>query len=81
MRRLELRAYNGQWDNRGVVTRLRRKLERCAAQGECVLLDGEDVQGLSPQALHVLVMGLPENKIRPVGFPALRPFPLPSGLR
>ena len=81
MRRLELRVYNGQWDNRGVVTRLRRKLERCAAQGECVLLDGEDVQGLSPQALHVLVMGLPENKVKAIGFPALRPFPLPSGLR
>ena len=78
MRRLELRAYNGQWDNRGVITRLRRKLERCAAQGECVLLDGEDVVGLTPQALYVLVMGLPENKIKAIGFPTLRPFPLPS---
>ena len=78
MRRLELRTYNGQWDNRGVIMRLRHKLERCAAQGECVLLDGEDVVGLSPQALYALVMGLPESKIKPIGFPALRPVPLPS---
>jgi len=80
MRRFELRAYNGQWENRGVITRLRRKLERCAAQGECVLLDGEGVEGLSSQQLYALVRGLPENKVRPAGFPALRPFPVPTRL-
>ena len=78
MRRVELRIFNGSWEKRGVVARLRRKFERAAAQGECLILDGEDVSGLSPQALHALVRGLPENKVKPIGFPALRPYPLPT---
>ncbi len=81
MRRVKLRFYNGSWEKRGVVARLRRKFERAAAQGECLILDGEDVSGLSPQALHTLVRGLPENKVKPIGFPALRPYPLPTRVR
>ena len=73
-----MKVYNHQFQNRGVLARIRRKLERSVAQGECVLLDGEGVEGLSPQDLYALVAGLPENKIRAIGFPALRPFPLPS---
>ena len=80
MRRLEIKVYNHQFQNRGVLARIRRKLERSVTQGECVLLDGEGVEGLSPQDLYALVAGLPENKIRAIGFPALRPFPLPSAL-
>jgi hypothetical protein len=78
LRRIELCAYNGRWENRGVVARLRRKFERSAAQGECLILDGEGVEGLSPQALHALVLGLPEDKVKPIGFPALLPSPLPT---
>lgn len=81
MRRLEVKVYNHQFQNRGVLTRIRRKLERSVTQGECVLFDGEGVEGLSPQDLYSLVAGLPENKIRHIGFTALRPFPLPSALR
>jgi hypothetical protein len=80
LRRLEVKVYNHQFQNRGVLARIRRKLERAVTQGECVLLDGEGVEGLSPQDLYALVAGLPENKIRAIGFPALRPFPLPSAL-
>ena len=75
-----MKVYNHQFQNRGVLARIRRKLERSVTQGECVLLDGEGVEGLSPQDLNSLVRGLPENKIRAIGFPALRPFPLPSAL-
>jgi len=81
VRRIILSDFNGQWEHRGVITRLRGKLERASAQGECLLLDGEDVHGLSPQGLHFLVTGLPENKVKAIGFPALRPFPLPPRLR
>ena len=77
MRRVELRIFNGSWEKRGVVAPLRRKFESAAAQGECLILDGEDVSGLSSQALHALVLGHPENKVKPIGFPALRPYPLP----
>jgi hypothetical protein len=80
LRRLEVKVYNHQFQNRGVLARIRRKLVRSVTQGECVLLDGEGVEGLSPQDLYALVAGLPENKIRAIGFPALRPFPLPSAL-
>jgi hypothetical protein len=80
MRRVELRIFNNSWERRGVIARLRRKFERSAALGECLILDGEGVSGLSPQALHALVLGLPENKVKPTGFPSLRPYPLPSRL-
>jgi hypothetical protein len=78
VRRVELRIFNGSWEKRGVLNRLRRKFERAAAQGECLILDGEDVSGLSPQALHALVLGLPESKVKVIGFPALRPYALPT---
>ncbi len=77
MRRLRLADYNGRWRDRGVLRRLRHKLEQSAALGECVLADGEDVEGLSPVQVFALFAGLPWQKIRPLGFPALRPFPLP----
>jgi hypothetical protein len=77
MRRLELKEYNGQFEHSGVLRRLRHKLERTAELGECLLVDGEDVEGLSPVQVRLLFFGLPSEKIRPVGFPMLRPFPLP----
>jgi hypothetical protein len=58
LRRLEVKVYNHQFQNRGVLARIRRKLERSVTQGECVLLDGEGVEGLSPQDLYALIAGL-----------------------
>ena len=75
MRRIELKHFNGQWKNRGVVHRIRRKLERSIAQGECVLLDGEDVVDLELPFLRAIVEGLPEDKFLLIGFSALQPFP------
>jgi hypothetical protein len=77
LRRIELKVYNGSYGFPGVLERLRRKLERSAELGECLMVDGEDVEGLSPVQVRMLFFGLPSEKIRPVGFPALRPFPLP----
>lgn len=79
--RIELKRYNGQWGNRGVVDRLRRKLERRVAQGECVLLDGEDVVGLDLPVLRAVVEGLPQDKFRLLGFTTLQPFALPGGVQ
>lgn len=76
MRRLELKVHNGAWGP-AVLQRLRRKLERSAELGECLLVDGEDVEGLSALQIKELFFGLPPEKVRPVGFPALRPFPIP----
>jgi hypothetical protein len=59
--------------------RIHRKLSRAIAQGECVLLDGEDVVGLELEALQAIVTGLPEDKVRLLGFADLRSFPLPDG--
>ena len=52
-----MKVYNHQFQNRGVLVRIRRKLERSVRQGECVLLDGEGVEGLTPQDLYSLVAG------------------------
>jgi hypothetical protein len=78
VRRIELKRYNGQWNHRGVVERIRRKLTRSISQGECVLLDGEDVVGLKTAVLRAMVDGLPRDKLRLVGFPAFQPYPLPG---
>ncbi len=77
MRRLRLADYNGQWERRGVLERLRRKLLQSAVLGECVIVDGEEVEGLSPLQVNALFSGLPWEKIRPAGIPALRPYPVP----
>lgn len=79
MRRIVLADYNGRWDDRGVLQRLRRKLQQSAILGECIIVDGEEVEGLSPLQVNALLSGLPWEKIRPVGIPALRPCPLPVG--
>jgi hypothetical protein len=79
MRRLELKFHNGRYDHRGVMRRIRYKIERSIEQGECVLLDGEDVVALSADQVRLLVAGLPPEKFRAIGFPSLRPFPLPLG--
>jgi hypothetical protein len=63
------------------LQRLRRKLQQSAIQGECVIVDGEEVEGLSPTQVKALLSGLPWEKIRPIGIPAMRPFPLPVGGR
>jgi hypothetical protein len=80
VRRLEVKVFNGSFGHPGVLLRLRRKLERSAAMGQCLLVDGEGVDELSPIQVHALFAGLPPEKVRPVGFPALRPFPLPLKL-
>ena len=80
MKRLEVKVFNGSFGHPGVLLRLRRKIERSAAMGECLLVDGEGVEDLSPIQVHALFAGLPPEKVRPVGFPALRPHPLPLNL-
>jgi hypothetical protein len=77
LRRIELKQFNGQWNKRGVVQRIRRKVQRSIAQGECVLLDGEEVVDLELPILRAMVAGLPEDKFRLLGFSALRSFPPP----
>ena len=80
MRWMELRVFNGSFGHPGVLPRLRRKLLRSAALGECVLVNGDGVEELSPVQVRTLFDGLPPDKVRPVGFPALRPYPLPLNL-
>jgi len=77
---VELRVFNGSFGHPGVLPRLRRKLQRSAAMGECILVDGDGVEELSPVQVRALFAGLPRDKVRPVGFPALRPYPLPLHL-
>jgi len=79
LRRIELKVYNGRWLNRGVLARIRRKVERSIDQGECIVLDGEDVVGLELPSLQMIVTGLPDDKLCLAGIPALRVFPLPGG--
>ena len=78
MRRIELRTYNGQWQDRGVVERIHRRLKHSAAMGECILVDGEHVKDLPEELIQFIFEGLPWQKIRPVGFPSLCPFPPPA---
>lgn len=75
-----MKVFNGSFGLPGVLQRLRRKIERSAAMGECVLVDGEGVEELSPIQVHSLFAGLSPEKVRPVGFPSLRPYPLPLNL-
>jgi hypothetical protein len=70
MRRILLQDYNHQFQNRGVLHRLRRKIIRATRQGECILVDGESVDGLTPQQLRELLGGLDPDKVRIAGFPA-----------
>jgi hypothetical protein len=70
MRRIEVRIYNFQFENEGVLRRLRRKIERATKQGECILLDGEDVAGITPEQVASLLNGLDPSKVRIAGFPA-----------
>jgi hypothetical protein len=76
MTRFELRRFNGQWENRGVIRRIRRKIEARVRMGECVLLDGEGVVGLSEASLNTILDSLPEDKVRVVGISSLQPFPI-----
>ena len=70
MKRFELRIYNHQFCNRGVVERIRRKIVRSAAQGECILVDGEDVAGINADQLQYLLAGLDPSKVQVAGVPA-----------
>jgi hypothetical protein len=69
LRRVEIKNYNGLYRNRGVLARIRRKIEGAILQGECVLLDGEGVVGLTAEDLAVLIRDLPAEKLRVAGFP------------
>lgn len=70
MKRFELRIYNHQFCNRGVVERIWRKIARSAAQGECILVDGEDVAGITTDQLRYLLSGLDASKVRVAGVPS-----------
>jgi hypothetical protein len=64
MTRLELRQYNGQWANRGVIRRVRNKIAARVRMGQCVLLDGEGVNGLTRADWISMCGGFPEDKVR-----------------
>jgi len=68
MRRLELSVYQGQIENRGVIQRLRRKILKASAQGECLLLDGEGLD-TSIANLRELLRGYDPSKVKLAGFP------------
>ena len=77
MTRLELARWRGQWENRGVLPRIRKIIQRRVAQGECVLVDAEDAVGLGVEDLRAMVQGIPVDKVIIAGNPHVRPFPLP----
>ncbi|MEI9998791.1 MAG: hypothetical protein WDO13_06280 [Verrucomicrobiota bacterium] len=64
MTRLELRRYNGQWQNRGVIERVRRTIAARVSMGECVLVDGEGVAGLTLADWELICGGFPADKVR-----------------
>ncbi len=64
MTRLELRQYNGQWANRGVIKRIRNKIAARVRMGQCVLLDGEGVGGLTRAEWTSMCGGFPEEKVK-----------------
>jgi hypothetical protein len=70
MRRFELKTYNHQFKNRGVLQRVRRKIVQATRQGECILVDGEGIEGLSSEQFRDLLGGLDPEKVRIAGFPA-----------
>jgi hypothetical protein len=79
MRRIELKNYNGQWQHRGVLARLRRKILNAVRQGECLLIDVEGVEGLTAVELGILLQRIPRTKLRVAGVASLRsprpPYP------
>jgi hypothetical protein len=73
MRRLELKAYNGQWENKGLRARLRRKILNATRQGECLLIDVEGVEGLTAAELGALLARISRIKLRVTGLASLKP--------
>jgi hypothetical protein len=80
MTRLELRIWNGQLDNRGVIQRIRKKI-RGRLQDGCVLVDLEGVTGISPDHLLLLLDSWPEDRIKICGCGESLCYPLPPGVR
>ncbi len=62
MTRLELRRYNGQWTNRGVIQRVRRTIAARVRMGECVLVDGEGLAGLTRADWESICGGCPRTR-------------------
>jgi hypothetical protein len=71
MRRIEL-CHFGQLQNKGVLRRVRRKIEGAIQMGECVLLDAEDAV-VEEHQMEYLVNDLPQDKLRICGFPLYMP--------
>jgi hypothetical protein len=80
MTRLEVRKWNGQYGHRGVIQRIRRKIQGRLQQG-CVLVDFEGVTGISPDHLLLLLDGWPEEQVKICGCVESLCCPLPPGVR
>jgi hypothetical protein len=76
MTRLELRSFNGQFRNRGVVERIRRRIQGRVRDGQCVLLDFEGVE-ISAQELARILEGWPADRVKSCGMREVLRFPLP----
>lgn len=79
MTRIECRFWNGQYENRGVLQRLKKKITRKVSMGQCVLLDFESTR-MTESNLRELTEGWPVEKVRACGCRETLPFPLPPGI-
>jgi hypothetical protein len=78
MSRLELAPWRGQLGNSGVVAKIRRKIAGRIRQGECVLLDFEQVT-LTAEQLAELIQDWPAARVKFCGCREVLAFPLPTG--
>ena len=76
MVRIELKNWNGQFDNKGVLDRIRRKIEGGQASGT-VLVDCEDAV-LTPEQLAYIKAGFAPHKVKLCGSIATLPYPVPE---
>lgn len=76
MVRIELKNWNGQFHNKGVLDRIRRKIEGGQASGT-VLVDCEDAV-LTKEQLAYLQAGYAPHKVRFCGSISTLPYPVPE---
>ncbi len=78
MTRIEVKAWNGQFENKGVLTRIRRKIEGSQASGT-VLVDLEGAV-LTPEQLAALKKGWLDYKVKFCGSTLTATVPLPPNI-
>jgi hypothetical protein len=64
MTHFSLRPYSGQFESKGVIERIRRKIEGRLAGGECVVVVVDGAKGLTPEIVERLRKGWPSSKVR-----------------